>query len=69
MNTATMNPAFKQHENDDQEPTQVALECEKIYHIGGNTEYEQQCPYKKVNLDRMLLTDFRHDLSTNPYQR
>src|SRR5258707_11349726 len=48
-------PRLEQHEHDDQEPPQVALEVEIVDQIGCRAENEQQSPDLEINADRMLL--------------
>ena len=48
-------PGLQQHEQDDQEPAQIALKVEIIDEIGAGAQNEEQPPDQKIELDRMLL--------------
>src|SRR6266576_5839075 len=49
-------PRLEQHEHDDQEPPQVALEVEIVDQIGRRAENKQQSPDLEIDADRMLLS-------------
>jgi hypothetical protein len=48
-------PGLQHHEEQDQRPSEIALNAEVIDQIGAGAEDEQQSPDDEIEPDRMLL--------------
>src|SRR3990172_6455026 len=44
------------HEQEDQRPSEIALDVKIVDEIGESTENKQPCPHHKIELDRMFLS-------------
>jgi hypothetical protein len=48
-------PGFQDHEQQDQEPTEIAMQAKVIDQVGASAKDEQPPPDDKIKLDGMLL--------------
>jgi hypothetical protein len=47
---------LQHHEQQDQRPSEIAMEAKVVDEIGAGAEHEQPSPDHEIELDRMLLT-------------
>src|SRR6266511_44356 len=55
IKTATIKPAFKNHKQEDEKPSEVSMETEVVDEIRASAQDKQPSPDHEIKLNRVLL--------------